>query len=287
MQDGHLRQFSNIGEGAESDPARRGTRLETVGLALADGLAEVAIANEDDDSIGLAMRVSAQGSYRFLMDAQASFRRLIREDASGSTILHEDQVAYRPGRFERITMETRGEAITVWINGAHWVTVQDPGGPSAGEVALLTAWSDSARFDALRIAPAGLQRPTLGTWRTPTGFGIRGAAPERSGQDYRLALSGAATPGVPLASLGLNDPRTLPLRWDDLFILSLDPSFAPFLPSFAGTIGTDGSFTAGIVLPPLPPALSGQTLALGGWTQVPGQGLTGAAPLPTVLFTLP
>ncbi|MFC7227976.1 DUF1080 domain-containing protein [Salinirubellus salinus] len=207
VEDGTLAQHSNI-YGFHGEPyGEPGTFLVT-DEPFTDGRVTVRLRSDDDDAIGVMVRVrDEENYYRFSMDSERSYRRFDRQTDGITVPLWADEVSFEAGHEYLLTLDCEGDRFTGYLDGVELFSVRDSA-HAAGALALycranvgakfhdahVTAaadqWVTYHRFEDESPRPAGTQlRLHAGPTPDRTGAGI---VPVRVGEEPRLPTTGAA-----------------------------------------------------------------------------------------------
>ena len=278
---GELVQTSNIGDndGTRSGLPKLGT-LAIAGPAVADQEVRVRLRSSDDDAFGVVFRYQdPQNYYRFSIDAERQYRRLTRCLQGQWAVLWEDVGDYLPDCWHELAVAAEGDRLRVTWNGLVLCEVHDQT-LAAGRAGLYCWANTGARFDDFSIGVPASPRAVTVAVGSGSQDVLHLCAPRSAGQVYLLALSSARTPGIPLAGLQPNDPRTWELANDAFFQASLTPS--PFLQQFLGLLDPAGRADGTILFPPGAAALlAGLPVFAGGIAWNPSTGRFGEV-FPTV-----
>ncbi len=282
---GVLHQDSNINDddGTRDGLPKRGT-VALAGPVLADQELHVRMRSDDDDAIGAVLRYQdADNHYRFSVDAQRHYRRLVKVVQGQWSTLWEADDDYPSGVWHDLQFSARGDRLRVVFDGRTLCDVRDASLP-LGRAGVYCWASTPVQFDDFVVQQPPQPRAITVGINTPGQDVLRICAPASAGRTYLLALSLTREPGIPMAALQPNDPRTWELTNDGIFQLSLLPS--PLLVQFLGTLDADGEATATLLFPPFVTAmLGGLPLFAGGLTFDHQTGVYGEL-LPTVPVTV-
>jgi len=251
VQNGRLLQRSNIygGSLSRSSLPKPGTMAIAGSATWTDYRISTTLSNTDNDGIGVVFRVKdANNLYRFSMDSERGYRRLTKAVNGNWTLLHETARGYELGRDYRVTCEARGSRLSVWIDGDLFADVQDTS-HTTGRAGLYVWGSTGASFDDVVVQRLDPERAVLAAITSGKTIDLFGRAPANPQAPYLLLLSLARAPGIALAAYWPNDPRTLHLTPDGLFLVSL--AGFPLFENFTGSTGTTGNFHARMKLAPV------------------------------------
>ncbi|MFB6165874.1 MAG: hypothetical protein ABEJ31_12010 [Haloarculaceae archaeon] len=206
VSDGTLRQRSNIYGFHGAPYGEPGTFLRSE-ETIRDGRVTVRLRSDDDDAIGVLVRVrDEENYYRFSMDSERGYRRFDRQTDGRTVPLWHDDVAFEPGREYVLTVDCAGDRFTGSLDGVELFSVRDDAidagaiapycranvGANFHEVAVTAAadqWCPYHAFADGEVHPAGAQlRLYAGDAPDRTGAGI---AAVRAAREPQLPTTGA------------------------------------------------------------------------------------------------
>jgi hypothetical protein len=152
---GELVQSTNINDGTSTDPAalpKLGTyAVYDGGYDWTDYRVTLSLGSDDDDAIGLMVRVQdSDHYYRFSWDKQRSYRRLVKNVGGVFILLDAEAVPYVHGQTYQLDILVQGALIDVRIDGSLVLSATDTD-LTQGSIAAYSWGNVGARFDQINV----------------------------------------------------------------------------------------------------------------------------------------
>jgi hypothetical protein len=162
LEHGVVEQTSPIGGGSSdaADPHKPGTMLLTVDGSWTDYRFSVLARSSGVGAIGVVVRRTASGYYRFSMDRDGGYRQLVKAAGGAYSVLADQAWTYEPDTDYLVTVEATGPALRVLVDGETVFAVVDD--EHAGGQAGLYCWRDgTARFSDVTVDDLSADHPVV------------------------------------------------------------------------------------------------------------------------------